>query len=138
MFAGVVVVALAFMGFMLMGSGNSAQASQLGTQNQQAVGGVQLAQNQPGTGSQSAQEVSLTATASGYDKTQIYVKAGVPVHFSFTAKGAGCGSQLIIDKVGVNLVSSGNTVDATFTPPSPGNYPYHCGMNMFRGVLVAQ
>ena len=60
------------------------------------------------------------------------------MRISFTAIGAGCGSQLIIVTVGVNLVSRGNAVDATFTPPTPGNYPYHCGMNMFRGVLVAE
>ena len=86
-----------------------------------------------------SQQVSLTATGSGYDKETIYVKAGVPVHFAFTAINAGCGSQLIIDKVGVQLVSrNGQTVYADFTPTAPGSYNYHCGMNMFRGVLVAQ
>jgi len=85
------------------------------------------------------QSVSLRATPSGYDKATITVKAGVPVNFEFSADPrSGCGRQLIIDNVGVNLVSqSGEKVSATFTPPTPGRYAYHCGMNMFRGTLIA-
>lgn len=85
------------------------------------------------------QAVSLRGTPYGYDKTRISVKAGQPVKFDFSADpNSGCGRQVIIDNVGVNLVSrNGETVSATFTPPSPGIYRYHCSMNMFRGELVA-
>lgn len=85
------------------------------------------------------QSVSLRATRYGYDKATITVKAGVPVKFDFSAEqAAGCGRQLLIDNVGVNLVSrNGETVSAIFTPPAAGNYAYHCGMNMFRGTLIA-
>ena len=61
------------------------------------------------------------------------------MHFTFTANNAGCCAQLLIDKVGVQLISrNGQAMEATFTPPSPGNYPYHCGMNMCKGMLVAE
>ncbi|MEM2138343.1 MAG: cupredoxin domain-containing protein [Candidatus Anstonellaceae archaeon] len=85
------------------------------------------------------QVVSLRGTPYGYDKSRISVKAGQPVKFDFSADPAsGCGRQVIIDNVGVNLVSrNGETVSATFTPPAPGIYKYHCSMNMFRGELVA-
>ncbi len=149
-FAGLALLAVAFAAFVVMGGGHSndanvngatpqqtAAAAPSGSQSGSAASGAQAA-GTSAAGTPATQEVSLTATSSGYDKTEIRVKAGVPVHFSFTANGAGCGSQLIIDKVGVNLVSRGNTVDATFTPPTPGIYPYHCGMNMFRGTLVAE
>ena len=153
-FAGLALLAVAFAAFVFLGGGAHA-AAPAGSGGQGATV-LQQAQGQTGAAASGAQaggsatgavgtqagaatqEVSLTATASGYDKTEIHVKAGVPVHFTFTANGAGCGSQLIIDKVGVSLVSRGSPVDATFTPPTPGNYPYHCGMNMFRGVLVAE
>ena len=144
-FLGIAVLAITFAAFVFMGGGAHAATpdAQAAAQTTGSTAGQAAAApsgTQSGSAGQAAatQEVSLTATSSGYDKTEIHVKAGVPVHFSFTAKGAGCGSQLIIDKVGVNLVSSGNTVDATFTPLAPGNYNYHCGMNMFRGVLVAE
>ena len=84
------------------------------------------------------QVITLRGTPYGYDKTQITVKAGSPVRLDFSADPAsGCGRQIIVDNVGVNLVSkNGETVSATFTPPSPGQYKYHCSMNMFRGVLT--
>ena len=153
MFAAAVVVAIAFFGFMILDRGaqdiSSHQIDESAKPTyeappQQAGTGSAASGSQPsgGTTGQAAavpQEVSLNAGPSGYDKTEIRVKAGVPVHFSFTANGAGCCAQLLIDKVGVQLISrNGEAVDATFTPPAPGNYPYHCGMNMCRGVLVAE
>jgi len=97
------------------------------------------------TGQQTAGElqvISIHATSAGtYDNPTVTVKAGVPVRLDFTADaGSGCGAQLILDGVGtpVNLVSrNGQTVSATFTAPAPGQYKYHCGMNMFRGILTA-
>ncbi len=85
------------------------------------------------------QVVKLYAAPSGYDQNTLQVRAGQPVRLEFSADpNAGCGRQLIIDNVGVNLISrNGETVSATFTPPSPGVYRYHCSMNMFRGQLVA-
>ncbi len=93
----------------------------------------------PPAGQQQVQVVSLRAAPSGYDKSTLQVKAGQPVRLDFSADpNSGCGRQLIVDNVGVNLVSrNGETVSATFTPPSPGIYRYHCSMNMFRGELVA-
>jgi plastocyanin domain-containing protein len=86
--------------------------------------------------------VSIRALASGaYDNPNPTVKSGVPVRLDFTAEpGSGCGAQLIVDGLGarVNLVSrNGQTVSATFSVPKPGQYRFHCGMNMFRGVLTA-
>jgi len=91
---------------------------------------------QPSAG---VQVVTLRATPYGYDNPTIRVKAGQPVKFDFSADpNSGCGRQVIIDNVGVNLVSrNGETVSATFTPPSPGTYKFHCSMNMFRGELIA-
>jgi len=144
-FAGVALLAVAFVAFVVMG-GNNAQGISAHTIDENALPTYEPP-SQVGTGNSSVgngasgktQEVSLIATSSGYDKTEIRVKAGVPVHFTFTANNAGCCAQLLIDKVGVQLISrNGETVDATFTPIAPGNYSYHCGMNMCRGVLVAE
>ena len=146
-FIGLAVLAVAFVVFVFLGgNAQGISAHQIDGNAQatyeppsQQAGGVAPSGSQAGGAPAGAvQEVSLTATSSGYDKAEIHVKAGVPVHFTFTAIGAGCCAQLLIDRVGVQLISRGTAVDATFTPPTPGSYPYHCGMNMCRGVLIAE
>lgn len=130
-FAAVVVLVAAFLGVMLL-KGQSVADMPIDETIPISTGG------QP-TGGQ-VQVVSVRALASGgYNNPTVNVKAGVPVRFDFSADpNAGCGRQLIIDNTGINLVSrSGETVSATFTPKTPGQYRFHCGMNMFRGVLVA-
>jgi len=84
------------------------------------------------------QVVKIRALSSvAYDQPEVTVKAGTPVRLEFTADpGAGCGIQFILDGFGVQLVSrNGQTQTAKFTPTMPGDYRYHCGMNMFRGVM---
>ncbi len=136
--AGAVILAAVFMGFMfneVNSKGNYANhpideslPSTTGSQPAQPSGQLQV--------------VSVRALSSGgYDNPSPTVQAGVPVRFDFSADpGSGCGRQIIIDGLSsrVSLISrSGETVSATFTPPTPGQYRFHCGMNMFRGVLTA-
>ncbi len=88
-----------------------------------------------------AQKVSVRALNTGfYDKTEISVKAGQPVEFTFSADtDSGCGRQFLMPKFGVNLVSTnGEPHTVTFTPKEPGVYEYHCGMKMFNGKLIAK
>ena len=68
------------------------------------------------------------------------VKAGIPVRFHFSAEqSSGCGRSIIIDGFNKSAVSrSGEEHVMEFTPAKPGRYAYHCGMNMFRGVLVVE
>ena len=135
MFVAAAVLVVAFMGFLAM-SGNIGGRNSAGAQAAAQV--PASAGGQPSGGQ--VQEVEVRALASGgYDNPTVNVKAGVPVKFDFSADpNAGCGRQIIIDNVGVNLVSrNGETESATFTPQNPGQYKFHCGMNMFRGVLVA-
>ena len=145
-FAGLALIAVAFIAFVVMGSGSNISAHPIDETAkptyeppQGGTGSATPGSGTAGGAAATAQEVSLVASSSGYDKTEIRVKAGVPVHFTFTANNAGCCAQLLIDKVGVQLISrNGQAMEATFTPPSPGNYPYHCGMNMCKGMLVAE
>jgi len=84
------------------------------------------------------QLVAIRALSNGYyDKQEITVKAGIPVKLDFSAEPqAGCGRQFILDGFNVQLISkTGETESATFTPTAPGDYAYHCGMNMWRGVM---
>ncbi|MFH1107053.1 MAG: cupredoxin domain-containing protein [Candidatus Micrarchaeota archaeon] len=86
------------------------------------------------------QVVEVKALSTGfYDKQEVRVKAGEPVLFRFSAEGnAGCGKLLEIPDYNVRLISrNGETAEATFVPQK-GWHAYRCGMNMFRGVLVAE
>lgn len=135
-FVAVVVLVVAFFGVMLLsGKARAQNIADMPIDESIPIntGGGQQAGGQ-------AQVVAVRALASGgYDNPTVNVRAGIPVRFDFSADPrSGCGRQLIIDNVGVNLVSrNGETVSATFTPKTPGQYRFHCGMNMFRGVLIA-
>lgn len=146
MFALAALLMLAFVGFMFANSGS--RNSGAGAVEENVSGAdhpidttIPETKSPPQSSppSTETQVVKLHASAYGYDRPSITVKAGQPVLFQFSADAnAGCGRQVIIDNVGVNLVSrNGETVSATFTPPSPGQYGFHCGMYMFRGVLIA-
>jgi cupredoxin-like protein len=89
------------------------------------------------SGSQ-AQDVYIKALGTGsYDNPQVTVKRGIPVRLHFSTDGhAGCGSALYLDAFNVKLVSSGEEEVAQFTPEQDGTFPYHCGMNMFRGRMI--
>jgi hypothetical protein len=85
------------------------------------------------------QQVSVIALGTGtYDKTQITVKKGIPVNFSFTAeRSSGCGKALYIPEFNIRLVSgNGETKSAVFTPEKAGKFVYRCGMDMFHGELI--
>ena len=93
---------------------------------------------QPADPGQQVQDVYVKALSTGaYDNPQVEVKRGVPVRFHFSTDGhAGCGSALYLDGFNVRLVSSGEDEVAEFTPQQDGTFPYHCGMNMFRGRMI--
>jgi hypothetical protein len=95
----------------------------------------------PGGSQTAAQDVYLTATSSGYDRSQITVRKGIPVRLHFTAINAGCGSYLVIYGMGVNVLSKNNAEAVVeFTPQAEGTFEYNCGMRMFppgRFVVTA-
>ncbi len=139
------LLVLAFVGFMALDSGKRSGAGHpidetipVTTGGSGSNGGGGSTGGSDSNGG-AAQTVTLHASAYGYDQDTLTVKAGQPVNFRFSADpGAGCGRQVIIDNFGVNLVSrNGETVSATFTPKTAGEYSFHCGMNMFRGKLIA-
>jgi plastocyanin domain-containing protein len=141
LFGAALVLALLFFGFVIMQGGNAGGAGAGDASQHQIDESIpQTQQSGPQAPSADVQVVKVRASARGYDNPRPVVKAGVPVLFEFTAdRSAGCCAQVIVDGFGVNLVSrNGQTVSATFTPPSAGEYKFHCGMNMCRGVLVAE
>ena len=77
---------------------------------------------------------------SSYSPDRIEVEAGRPVRLTFVRREANpCTEQVILPDFGiVKDLPVGRPVPVEFTPERPGEYPFHCGMNMVRGRLVVK
>ncbi|HEY9762678.1 MAG TPA: cupredoxin domain-containing protein [Trichocoleus sp.] len=85
------------------------------------------------------QEVTITVDG-GYDPDQVEVEAGKPVRLNFVRKDpSSCLETLILPdfRRSVDLTLD-NTTTIDLPAPSPGEYPFHCGMNMYRGTLTVR
>ena len=85
------------------------------------------------------QEVDVTVKG-GYQPAAIVVKAGEPVRLNFTRREAStCGEEVILPTFGKRAhLPENQTVTVEVTPEKPGEYEFTCGMNMYRGKLIAQ
>ena len=77
---------------------------------------------------------------SSYSPDRIEVEAGRPVRLTFVRREANpCTEQVILPDFGiVKDLPVGRPVPVEFTPERPGEYPFHCGMNMVRGRVVVK
>ena len=85
------------------------------------------------------QEIDVTVRG-GYQPAVIVVKAGRPVRLNFTRREAStCGEEVVLPGFGQRAhLPENQTVPVEVTPEKPGEYEFTCGMNMYRGKLVAQ
>lgn len=83
------------------------------------------------------QEAQVDVRAS-YSPDRIEVEAVRPVRLTFVRHEANpCTEQVIFPDFGiVKDLPVGRPVAVEFTPARPGEYEFHCGMNMVRGGLV--
>ncbi len=83
------------------------------------------------------QEVSMAVTRSGYQPSNITIKAGIPVRWKVDGTGAaGCTSILTIPALNVSqaLRSGENIVE--FTATQKGQLAFMCSMGMVRGSFT--
>jgi plastocyanin domain-containing protein len=85
------------------------------------------------------QEIDVTVKG-GYQPASILVKAGRPVRLNFTRREAStCGEEVVLPGFGKRAhLPEGQTVPVEFVPEKPGEYEFTCGMNMYRGKLIAE
>lgn len=80
------------------------------------------------------------AVDGGYSPNQIVVQAGQPVKLTFLRKDrSSCLEQVIFPDFNRSVdlpLNQKRTVEVT--PKEAGSYPFHCGMNMFRGTLTVE
>ena len=85
------------------------------------------------------QEVRVTVKG-GYTPDTIVVQAGKPVRLQFYRdETADCSERLVFERFGIDQqLPAFQTTTVEFTPDQPGEYPFRCGMNMLKGLLVVE
>lgn len=85
------------------------------------------------------QEVTVTVDG-GYEPSRILVQAGQPVRLNFHRQDpSSCLEQVLIPDFHIAADLRLNQVTSVeFTPKKAGSYVFSCGMNMFRGEIVAE
>ena len=76
----------------------------------------------------------------GYTPDTILVQAGKPVRLQFYRdETADCSERVVFEAFGINqALPAFQTTTVEFTPTTPGEYPFRCGMNMLKGLLVVE
>jgi len=74
----------------------------------------------------------------GYDPDVIVVKQGKPVRLDFYRdETASCSERVIFGDFGIARdLPAFKTTQIQFTPETPGEFTFTCGMNMMRGKLI--
>ena len=95
--------------------------------------------SQQATSHQGIQELEITVDG-GYNPDRIVVQAGQPVRLNFFRKDPNsCLEKVLLPDFHKALdLQLNQTTSVEFTPTEAGEYTFHCGMNMFRGVVKVQ
>jgi plastocyanin domain-containing protein len=83
-------------------------------------------------------QVVRIAVRGSYDPSRIEVRSGRPVRILFRREEVeGCSDTVLIPEWGISqrLPAYEDTV-VEFTPTTPGEYEFTCGMHMMRGSIV--
>lgn len=76
----------------------------------------------------------------GYDPDVLIVEAGRPVRIEFRRnETADCSEEVVFGDFGIRKkLPAFQTTPVEFTPESPGEYVFTCGMAMMRGKLIVE
>jgi plastocyanin domain-containing protein len=90
-------------------------------------------------GAGGVQEVRVLVKG-GYTPDTIVVQAGKPVRLQFYRdETADCSERLVFDRFKIDqALPAFQTTTIEFTPNDPGEFPFRCGMNMLKGLLVVE
>lgn len=87
---------------------------------------------------QGIQEVDIVVDG-GYTPDRIEVTAGEPVKLNFYRQDpSNCLSKVLLPDFNKALdLTLNQTISVEIVPEKPGEYIFTCGMNMYRGVIIA-
>lgn len=82
------------------------------------------------------QEVTITVDG-GYEPSRVIVNVGQPVRLNFFRRdSSSCLEKVLFPDFHIAQdLAIDRVTPVEFTPESPGQYSFTCGMNMFRGVV---
>ena len=85
------------------------------------------------------QEVRVVVKG-GYTPDTVVVRAGEPVRLQFYRdETADCSERVVFERFKIDqMLPAFQTTAVEFTPTEPGEYPFRCGMNMLKGLLVVE
>ena len=92
--------------------------------------------SQQATSHQGIQELEITVDG-GYNPDRIVVQAGQLVRLNFFRKDpSSCLEKVLLPDFHQAVeLKLNQTTSVEFTPKEAGEYTFHCGMNMYRGVI---
>ena len=98
-----------------------------------------LFSRRPAAAQGGVQEIRILVKG-GYTPDTILVQAGKPVRLQFYRdETADCSERVVFDAFGINQqLPAFTTTTVEFTPKTPGEFPFRCGMNMLKGLLVVE
>jgi plastocyanin domain-containing protein len=84
--------------------------------------------------------IKVAVGAAGYSPSEAKAPSGKPVRLEFTrTTDEGCGQQLVIPSLSIKKdLPLNQPVAVDVTMPSSGKLAFTCGMDMFRGAIVAE
>jgi len=93
-----------------------------------------------GAASDGRPTIKVAVGAAGYQPSEIKAKGGSPVRVEFTrTTDEGCGQQLVFPTLDIKKdLPLNEPVAVDLTMPASGKLAFTCGMDMFRGALVAE
>ena len=76
----------------------------------------------------------------GYSPAEIHVRAGRMVRLVFDRQETNpCSEELVMPDFQIRqFLPAHQRTPVEFTPIAPGRYPFHCGMGMLRGTVIAE
>lgn len=87
-----------------------------------------------------ASEIRIQVGAHGYEPAEAQAPANSSVRLVFTrTSDEGCGQQLVFPSLGVRKdLPLNQPVSVDVTMPASGSVAFTCGMDMYRGSIVAR
>jgi plastocyanin domain-containing protein len=88
---------------------------------------------------QGIQEVTVTVDG-GYEPSRVVVNVDQPVRLNFWRRDpSSCLEKVLLPDFHIAQdLDLNHVTPIEFTPKKPGQYPFTCGMNMYRGVVEVQ
>ena len=84
--------------------------------------------------------IKVSVDAAGYHPSEAKAKAGKAVRLEFTrTSDEGCGQELVVPSQNIKKALPLNEpVTIEVTMPTSGKLAFTCGMDMYRGAIIAE